>query len=362
MLIDYDTTRVSSYLLELDEADLVPAPIAPNPGHARRRLRINVKPVNNKPPKFISGDQPDNLYLLDSNKPGDRISTLLATDGDNPNPVSLIYEILPNSFDQQLARSASAFELRRDEESSGGVGLYSKEVLRVTHSPYTIDIKVSDGPSHLTDTLHSVKHIAVYVLNRGTVSVWLNSGSNLPVDYYKVQVMEELPADSDVIKVRANIPQIHLGHTNKAANKIVYSIVEDLETNETNPYFKVAFLQPCSRFASHELRLIFFSFFFIQIDSSSGRITTTEKRLDSEEKDVNLKSLMRNVRVKAASADNAFSYVTNVIIDLTDINDNKPVFDFVRSSNVLHTAENTTRPERQYLATVKVKNFLSLLR
>jgi hypothetical protein len=190
-----------------------------------------------------------------------------------------------------------------------------------------LNVIAYDGPVELGDTLSSRKMIQIHVIYKGTVSIWNNGGTGSPVDYYMVKVEEERPADTVVLKVNANVPQIYQsGSENK--HELIYSIVEDAETNATNPYYK--------------------------IDPVTGVITTTDKRLDYEETDQWLLSLMKNIRVRAASANGFFSYSTNVIVNLIDVNDNAPVFDLSPVNGQIKIAENTTRDFKEYVTTIKV--------
>jgi hypothetical protein len=138
MYIDYDTTRRSSYLLEMKVLDKEPKPVYPNAGETVKKIRVNVKAVNNKPPKFVNGDE-ETFYILDSNKPGTLIGTVLATDVENTNPDSIVYKIESIVDKMSMKKKANLigdkFELRKIVNSTnaywGSVGLYTREVRKL---------------------------------------------------------------------------------------------------------------------------------------------------------------------------------------------------------------------------------------
>ena len=322
--VDYDTTKRSTYLLDLLVLDTEPTPVPPNIGSATKRIRINVKPVNDKPPKFING-MDETFYILDSNKPGILIGTVSASDMESNNPDSMVYEI---DADLTAKDVAAKFELKQVHGSSnavwGSMGLYTREVLKVDQSPYLVTIRAYDGPVELSDTLYSTKLCVVHVLNKGTVSVWVNSENGMPVDYYKINLREEEPEGSSVVTVRANVP-----HFYKKIEKevMVYSIVPDEETKTANPYYK--------------------------IDANTGLITTTNVTTDYEERNPTKQTEMKNIRVRATSSEGHFSYVTNIIVNLVDINDNAPQFDSLTLRTPIQVSENTTRDAREYVTTLR---------
>jgi hypothetical protein len=76
------------------------------------------------------------------------------------------------------------------------VNLVTKEKLNVSESPYVISITAYDGPIGMRDTLKSRKILKVYVLNKGSLSVWVNKDNGQPVDYYSVSLNEEQELNS----------------------------------------------------------------------------------------------------------------------------------------------------------------------
>jgi hypothetical protein len=70
--------------------------VYPNTGSSHGQIKIRVIPVNSRPPMFVSGNE-QTVFTIDSVRPGTAITTVLATDFENPNPDRIIYEI-GNSF------------------------------------------------------------------------------------------------------------------------------------------------------------------------------------------------------------------------------------------------------------------------
>ena len=108
---------------------------------------------------------------------------------------------------------------------------------------------------------------------------------------------------------------------------MVYSIVPDEETKTANPYYK--------------------------IDANTGLITTTNVTTDYEERNPTKQTEMKNIRVRATSSEGHFSYVTNIIVNLVDINDNAPQFDSLTLRTPIQVSENTTRDAREYVTTLR---------
>ncbi|CAF0762269.1 unnamed protein product [Brachionus calyciflorus] len=311
MIVDYDIVKKSHYLLELVVLDKNPPPIYPNRGVSRAQIRVRVIPVNNKPPLFVNGNE-ETFNVLDSIRPNTLIGSILATDMENPNPDRLIYK-----FDNYIPKSTlDKFELRPSMNSTssywGSVGIFTTNKLEVSESPYILPIIAYDGPLELKDTLSSRKIVKINVLNKGSMSVWMNETSGLPVDYYSINLEEELPENTDVLTVKANIPVNSKDILN--LDFVVYSIVSE-STNDTNSFYK--------------------------IDSNTGVIRTTGNRIDYEmTHDLEMVKQMRNLKVKATSSDGLFSYTTHVSINILDINDNKPKFEF--SNYKFCVVENST--------------------
>jgi hypothetical protein len=166
MFVDYDVVRKSFYLIELVVHDTLPPPVYPNRGFTRAQIRIKVKPVNNRPPMFVNGND-ETFYVLDSIRPDTCIGTVLATDMENPNPDRLTYQLDQSVFSNGLDK----FELKTISNTTnlywGSAGLFVKAKLDVNDSPYLITVVVYDGPPDLKDTLSSRKIVKVVVLNKG---------------------------------------------------------------------------------------------------------------------------------------------------------------------------------------------------
>jgi len=316
MFIDYDAVKLSSYLFDLLVVDEEKPPVYPNSGVSRAQMKVRVIPVNSKPPMFMNGNE-QTFYTLDTARPGTVLGTILATDFENPNPDRLIYVIddLPGNkkFELQFKASTNLYW--------GSVNLITKQKLDVSESPYIISVTAYDGPIGMRDTLKSRKIIKVYVLNKGSLSVWVNKDNGQPVDYYSVNIDEEQDAGSQVVRIQAIIP--NLFKDSDKSNEIIYSIDTFNISNVPiqNPYF--------------------------QIDNLTGLITTTMDKLDYEEKDPVKKQLMRNIKVRATSQDGFFTYQTYVSIGLQDVNDNAPRFDYSVLSKLNESLfcvlENTTQ-------------------
>ena len=229
MFIDYDAVKLSSYLLELLVIDDAKQPVYPNTGLSRSQIKIRVIPVNTRPPMFVSGNE-QTIYTIDSVRPGTAITTVLATDFENPNPDRIIYEI-----DNSFLSSNKKFELVYKNTTNlywGSVNLVTKEKLDVSESPYVISITAYDGPIGMRDTLKSRKILKVYVLNKGSLSVWVNKDNGQPVDYYSVSLNEEQEPNSQVVTIQAVIPSL-FKEENKL-NDIIYSIEGSNNNNNSN--------------------------------------------------------------------------------------------------------------------------------
>lgn len=298
MIVDYDIMKKAYYLLEIVVLDNVPPPVYPNRGISRAQIRIRVIPVNNKPPRFVNGNE-ETFNVLDSIRPNTLIGTVLATDMENPNPDRIIYK-----FDTFLPRSSyDKFELRQNQNSTssywGSVGIFTTQRLLVSESPYILTIIAYDGPLELKDTLSSRKIVRINVLNKGSMSVWVNETTGQPVDFYSVDLEEEQPPNTPFLTIKANILEtIHKDVLD--SDQVFYSIVE--ENNTTNPFYT--------------------------IDAKSGILRTTAQIIDFEKMDqTDLVKQMRNVRVRATTSDDLFTYTTHVSINILDINDNRPKFE-----------------------------------
>lgn len=313
MIVDYDIMKKAYYLLEIVVIDNVPPPVYPNRGISRAQIRIRVIPVNNKPPRFVNGNE-ETFNVLDSIRPNTLIGTVLATDMENPNPDRIIYK-----FDTFLPRSFyDKFELRQNQNSTssywGSVGIFTTQPLLVSESPYILTIIAYDGPLELKDTLSSRKIVRINVLNKGSMSVWVNETTGQPVDFYSVDLEEEQPPNTPFLTVKANI--LESNHKDLLNDgQIFYSIVE--ENNAINPFFT--------------------------IDAKSGVLRTTDQVIDFEKMDqIELVKQMRNVRVRATTPDDLFTYTTHVSINILDINDNRPKFE--HSNYRFCVVENSTEP------------------
>ena len=209
---------------------------------------------------------------------------------------------------------------------SGSVELITKAKLDVKQSPYLLVVTAYDGPVHLGTTLFSKKTVRVHVLNKGSMSVWVDKSTGEAVDYYSARVDEEQSPNTAVLNVQAVWPSL-TGEETDPVN-IVYEIEANLvfDSNSTtprqikNPYYK--------------------------IDNVTGLVVTTEMRLDYEEADPFKKQLMRDIKIKAASLDGFHKYSTHVSIEVIDLNDNAPMFDaFIEAkanTSLFCLVENTT--------------------
>ena len=313
--IEYDIAKKSNYLLELIVWDKAQPPVYPNKGSANVQIRVKVTPVNKKAPSFINGNE-ETFYVLDSIQPNSLIGTIAATDFENPNPDRVIYKI-----DEKMTDSSEKFYLSKSKSTTSSywssTGLFTRAKLDVNESPYILTVVAYDGPIQLRETMSSRKIIKIFVLNKGSSSVWSNTDSGLPVDFYTASLSEEVGANTSVLAVRVNIPNEHIYQANQNLNKSVLSY--SIEMKEANGENK----NP-----------------FYVIDSATGWIRTSGARIDYEEKDTTKAQLMRNIRVKAASSDGFFTYFTHVSVTINDVNDNKPVFD--KAENKFCVVENQT--------------------
>ena len=318
--IEYDIAKKSNYLLELIVWDRAQPPVYPNKGSANVQIRVKVTPVNKKAPSFINGNE-ETFYVLDSIQPNSQIGTIAATDFENPNPDRVIYKI-----DERMTDSSEKFYLSKSKSSTSSywssTGLFTRTKLDVNESPYILSVVAYDGPIELKETMSSRKIVKIFVLNKGSASVWSSADSGLPVEFYAARLDEEEPANTSVIAVKVNIPNEHIYQANQRANKSVlaYSIeMKEAGGDNQNPFYV--------------------------IDSASGWIRTSGARIDYEEKDAARAQLMRNIRVKAASSDGFFTYFTHVSVSINDVNDNRPVFE--RDEHRLCVVENQTAQHGQ---------------
>lgn len=170
------------------------------------------------------------------------------------------------------------------------------------------------------------------------MSVWSNFTTGLPVDYYMVQLNEEVPAGTSVCNVTANIPDSYpLSDADSAAdiqnhNTVEYSFVLDLGDDSVDK----------------EVRNKFY-----EIDHVTGMIVTTGARIDYENEETRHEA--RSLKVKAQTRDKFFTYYTHVVIDIQDVNDNAPQFEreSVRESRLIYVVENTTLPDRGVIGRVR---------
>lgn len=154
------------------------------------------------------------------------------------------------------------------------------------------------------------------------MSVWTNSTTGVPVDYYSVTLDEEVRADTFVCQVHANIPDNYQTASKSSSsslklnrNDIEYSLVLDTDDTQTdvNKYY--------------------------EIDRFNGKIVTTGERIDYEQEEI--RRAARSLRVRAQTSDKFFTYFTHVTIDIQDVNDNAPKFDR-DVSTLFNVVENTT--------------------
>jgi hypothetical protein len=134
------------------------------------------------------------------------------------NPDRIIYKI-----DDELDFFKSVtdqFELIANQKSTkahwGSVGLFNKNRLNVSQSPYILGIVAYDGDIGLKETLSSRKIITVYVLNKGSTSAWSDSNTGFSVDSYSAEINEEVPENTFVVKIKANIPDEHVYQNSKS--------------------------------------------------------------------------------------------------------------------------------------------------
>ena len=138
----------------------------------------------------------------------------------------------------------------------------------------------------------------------------------------KETINEELPADTHVITVHAVISAFNQKEIENTV--ITYEIephvaLKDSPATIQNPYYR--------------------------INSTSGEIFTTNVKLDFEEVDTFKMQLMRDLKVKASSADGLHRYLTHVSLEIVDQNDNSPKFEHqsgLNSGFYFCVVENTT--------------------
>lgn len=190
--ISYDATKKSNYLFDLIVVDTHKLPISPNRGFSRVQMNVHVLSVNNKPPMFLNGDE-ESFYVLDSAKNGTVVGTVLATDMENQNPEKLIYKL--NSTNSSVIGVSGKFELVTNRQSNfhwGTVQLVTKGKLDTKESPYTLIVTAYDGPVNAGTTRSSQKKIKVHVMNKGSVSVWVDKNTGESIDYYMVNILIEI--------------------------------------------------------------------------------------------------------------------------------------------------------------------------
>lgn len=210
----------------------------------------------------------------------------------------------------------------------GAVELVTKAKLNAKESPYTLVVTAYDGPVNFGTTKSSRKEIKVHVINKGSVSVWVDKETGEAVDYYTKTVDEELPTNTSVITVHAVLSTFNQEDLDETL--IIYEIEPHVvRTNSSitinNPYYR--------------------------INETSGEIFTTGARLDYEEIDSFKKQLMRDLKIKATSTDGLHKYSTRVSLEIVDINDNSPMFNQVTGFCVV---ENSTSQET--VGTIKAED------
>ncbi len=252
----------------------------------------------------------------------------MATDIENPNPERLIYQL--NTTVQTTANDfiSDKFELIHKDSTNfhwGSVELVTKAKLDAKESPYLLSVTAYDGPPNLGTTLSSKKTIKVNVLNKGSMSVWVDKNTGESVDYYSVSVLEEQEPNTLVLSVQAVLFSLDSNEPDNTS--LIYEIESNLKSedkddlvSDSNPYFRM--------------------------EPATGKIFTTETRLDYEETSTFKKQQMRDIKIKAASLDGFHRYTTHVSIEILDRNDNVPKFDFYieskSNSSLFCIVENST--------------------
>jgi len=282
-------------------------------------MKVHVLAVNNKPPMFVNGDQ-ETFYVFDSARNGTVVGTVLATDLEDANPEKLIY-ILNTTNSSTPAGVSDKFELVYSKNSAnafhwGAVELITKAKLNARESPYTLLVTAYDGPIHLGSSRSSQKLLHVNVMNKGSVSIWVDRATGEAVDYYMKTVDEELPAGTHVVTVQAVAPAFNKQDVEGV--EIVYAIETNLgQENSNNTDSNNQIQNP-----------------YYRINSTTGEVFTTETRLDYEEIDPFKKQLMRDLKIRAFSEDGLHLYVTHVSVAVRDVNDNSPRFDMIAQENL----------------------------
>ena len=205
-------SRRSDYFLEIIVWDKQPQPpVYPNKGSSSVQVQVRILPVNKRPPLFLNGDE-ETFYVLDSMPSNTLIGTISATDFETTNPDRIIYKI-----DESLDFFNSVndnFELVEIQNKSkkywGSIGLFNKKRLNVSESPYLISLVAYDGDIGLRETLSSHKIVKIHVLNKGSMSVWSDTTNGFAVDSYNAEVKEEVPENTFILKIKANIPDEHI--------------------------------------------------------------------------------------------------------------------------------------------------------
>jgi hypothetical protein len=295
--VSLDATGISFYNLEIVVEDLE-HPVLPNLGRSSVPIVVYVKGVNNFPPSFINGED-EKFFILDSHEPNTLITTLLAIDEENPGN-NLYYKIMDSddSFRFKIVNPSI-----QSSAKSKSVGVYlGEEHLPIRKKPYMLTVRCYDGPIDLTTTLSAEKKLFIYVINKGSVSVWVDSTTGEPIDYYRVDLIEKTQQDHLLITIQANLPLNSNAKNNNNGSSVRYYIENDIGTNV-----------------------------FYKINNTNGEIRTTSVGTDCDRKSGDVLShdsiLMRQIRVRANSSDNFYSYITYVNVNLIDINDNAPQFE-----------------------------------
>jgi hypothetical protein len=301
-IVRYDVIKRSELFIILTVVDDQQEPVFPNKGHASIEFKIRVKNIN-KPPMFVNGKE-ETFYVLDSIRPGQVVGTLLATDLDNLNPTQVTYQIANEDIYKDSFELVTMIPSTIGNQYWASTQLRTKSKLDVNLSPYVLLIIAKDSSNS-----GSYKTVKVFVLNKGSMSVWINVANGKPVDYYSAEINEETNEDELVLTVKASIPN------NYSDKNSELDIVVEYSLDEPNPYYT--------------------------IDAKSGEIRTTMVKIDFEEKDSIKMKQMRTIRVRANSTDGFYSYLTHVSVNVVDINDNQPQF-INKEVYRFYVPENTT--------------------
>ncbi|XP_076257504.1 FAT atypical cadherin kugelei isoform X3 [Rhynchophorus ferrugineus] len=184
-----------------------------------------------------------------------------------------------------------------------GIGLFSIDNEGVIKTTAILDIETK---SHYWLTVFAQDHGVVPLFTSVEIYIEIvNENDNIPLSEYPVYypvVREDSPAGSSVLQIKASD--------------------RDKDPNQQISY-KIASGNPEGFFA---------------INSTTGEITTTSRKLDRENQDEHILEVMI-----ADNGDPPLSSITRVVVKVEDINDNAPEFEQISYSVVIPSTGNYNR-------------------